>query len=86
MNRIRFKTNAEDYRPIIFNPLFPWWCTGYDASGASIIVCYLPPEEDLLKYWDDAFDIDTEEDCEITFTLRFPRPDYYPQMEEEEST
>lgn len=77
--RYRFKTKSvEDYRPLIFNHKYPWWCSGYagDESSATIIA-YLPPGEDLFTYWNDAFDIDQEErDC-IEFTSRFPKPKYF---------
>jgi predicted nucleotidyltransferase len=34
-------------------------------------------EEYLLKYWDDAYEIDFSEKEEIVFTARFPQPDYF---------
>ena len=77
--RYRFKTYAvEDYRPLVFNPKYPWWCSGFGGDmGHAVIVAYLPPDEDLLKYWDDAFDVDVEDREEITFTDRFPQPAYF---------
>ena len=79
--RYRFKTRAnDDYRPLIFNPKYPWWCSGHGEDNAgdyTIIVAYLPPNEDLLKYWDDAFDVDFTEEKEIIFTSRFGKPDYF---------
>ena len=41
-----------------------------------IIVCYLPKDEDLFKYWDDAYDIDFIETDEIMYTDRFKKPDW----------
>lgn len=78
--RYRFKTHSvQDERPIIFNPHYPWWCSGTDGMGTefAIIVAYLPVEEDLKKYWDDAYDIEFTEEDEITFSSRFPQPDYF---------
>lgn len=79
--RYRFKTYAvQDNRPIVFNPKYPWWCSGYgeDNNGEfSTIIAYLPPDEDLLKYWDDAFDVEFDEKDSIEFTGRFPKPDYF---------
>ena len=79
--RYRFKTRAnDDYRPLIFNPKYPWWCSGYgeDNDGDyTIIIAYLPPNEDLMVYWDDAFDVDFTDEDEIKFTSRFPKPDYF---------
>ena len=77
--RYRFKTKSvDDYRPIIFNPKYPWWCSGYagDESYATI-VCYLPRKENLKKYWDDAFDIDFTEEEKVEFSDRFPKPEYF---------
>lgn len=79
--RYRFKTYAvKDNRPLIFNPKFPWWCSGYGEEGkkeVSIIIAFLPKDEDLLKYWDDAFDIEFTEEETITFTSRFNKPKYF---------
>ena len=79
--RYRFKTYAiDDYRPLIFNPKYPWWCSGFgeNSNGEfAVIIAYLPNNEDLLKYWDDAFDIDFTEEEEIKFSSRFPKPKYF---------
>lgn len=44
--RYRLKTYAvSDNRPLIFNPKYPWWCSGYgeDEKGEySVIIAYLP--------------------------------------------
>lgn len=79
MKRYRFKTKSvEDYRPLIFNPNYPWWCTGSAMDNSyAIIICYLPDNENLFKYWDDAYDIDIETNVEIVFTERFLRPKWY---------
>lgn len=79
--RYRFKTYAvDDYRPLVFNPKYPWWCSGSgeaEKGECAVIIAYLPEDEDLLKYWDDAFDVEFTEEQEITFTSRFPKPDYF---------
>ena len=79
--RYRFFTYAvDDYRPLVFNPKYPWWCSGYGGDGDeehSVIIAYLPKDEDLLKYWDDAFNIEFTEEDEITFSSRFEKPDYF---------
>jgi hypothetical protein len=80
--RYRFFTKSvEDFRPIIFNPKFPWWCSGHRINGetfeASCIICYLPLNEDLKKYWDDAFDIESTYENDIQFTDRFPKPKWF---------
>ena len=76
----RFKTNSvDDFRPLVdmSSINMPWWCTGESGDGKyATIVCYLPPEEDLMKYWDDAFDIESDEVEKIVYTSRFPKPDW----------
>ena len=80
-NRHRLKTYAvEDNRPLIFNEKYPWWCSGYgeDSKGDySVIIAYLPTDEDILKYWDDAFEIESTEEDSISFSSRFPKPEYF---------
>ena len=80
MIRYRFKTKSiDDYRPLIdMAPIkMPWWCTGYAGDDSyAIIVCYLPEDEDLFKYWDDAYDIDSEKVATIQYSDRFPKPEW----------
>ncbi|MBQ9489366.1 MAG: hypothetical protein IJU80_05490 [Lachnospiraceae bacterium] len=83
--RYRFKTKAvDDYRPLIDmveTIKMPWWCTGFgyknlaDEEEYATIVCYLPEGEDLLKYWDDAYDIDSSKVNYISYSDRFPEPE-----------
>lgn len=78
LKRYRFKTNSvDDFRPLVdmSSINMPWWCTGEAGDGTyATIVCYLPAEEDLMKYWDDAYDIDVEDVEEIKYSSRFPKP------------
>ena len=83
--RYRFKTKAvDDFRPLIDMKeiQMPWWCTSTAGDDSYVtIVCYLPKGEDLFKYWDDAYDIDSEEaDC-IKYTSRFPKPKWISEGE-----
>lgn len=80
----RFKTKSvSDPRPLkALKPLgVPYWISGYEQDGsfkptAAIIVCYLPSDVALAEFWDDAYDI-VETPCdEITYTSRFPKPDW----------
>lgn len=77
--KYRFYTRSvDDYRPLIFNPKCPWWCSGEAADGSTAtIIAYLPADEDLNKYWEDAFDIEYTEHDKIEFSGRFPKPEYY---------
>ena len=76
----RFKTHSvDDCRPLIdmASIKMPWWCTGFDGDGSyAIIVCYLPKTEDLYKYWDDAYDIESKTVNAIQYTDRFQKPDW----------
>ena len=80
MLRYRFKTKAvEDYRPLVDMATIkmPWWCTGFAGDDSyATIVCYLPEDEDLFKYWDDAYDIDRDIVDTITYSDRFPKPQW----------
>jgi len=77
--RYRFQTHrTDDCKPLIFNPIYPWWRTAGSGDGkSSTIVAYLHDTENLLHYWDDAYDITFTEHNEIEFTGRFPKPEYY---------
>ena len=75
--RYRFYTRSiDDYRPLIYNPEYPWWCSG-EGEDYVVIVAYLPENEDLSKYWDDACEITFTEENKIIFTSRFPKPEDY---------
>ena len=70
----------------------PWWCTGFSCTTNetpwlcarfscttneyATIVCYLPEDEPLYKYWDDAFDVEAGYVGEIIYSDRFPKPEW----------
>lgn len=74
--RYRFHSSDEDYRPVLFPPPGPYWCTGW-GDDYSIVVAYLPQGESLTTYWPDASCVDEEEVSEIVFNDRFVCPDWY---------
>lgn len=80
--RYRFKTkSADDPRPLkdLKEIGMPYWVSGYTGDmSAAIIICYLPVGVDLKEYWDDAFEINVQECSEITYTDRFPKPNWLP--------
>lgn len=84
--RYRLKTKSvADWRPLVYDPRYPSWCSGYggdeeDGPAFAVIIIYLPVGEDLMKYYDDAFDVEADECNEITFTDRFPRPKSFQEM------
>ncbi len=81
--RYRFYTESKDYRPVIGPPPGPYWCSGYamavpeDLPDKTVLIAYIPEGEDLLKWWPEAEVDDFTEETEITFTSRFPRPDWW---------
>lgn len=73
-----FKTKSiEDYRPLRDMSYIqcPWWCTGV-SNYCAYITCYLPINEKLETYWDDAYDIEFEIVENITYTGRFIKPEW----------
>ena len=78
--RCRFQANLDDYRPIIFPPPGPYWCSGYSDSY-SIVIAYFPMEsekdiyEHIKEYWPEASNIDIDPDEDIVYTDRFPKPE-----------
>jgi hypothetical protein len=75
--RYRFTMDIDDYRPTVFPPPGPYWCTGETPDGAHILVAYLRPGDMLHGYWPEADDDEEEPVDAITFTTRFPRPEWY---------
>lgn len=47
---------------------------------SATIIAFLPIDEDLLKYWDDASDIEYTEHDKIEFSDRFPKPKYFVEL------
>lgn len=81
MLRSRFKANGNDYRPIKWPPPGPYWCSGYDSEDNSILIAYSETKQQIKEFWPEAFDIESEEQ-EISFTERFPKPDWYEEPQQ----
>jgi hypothetical protein len=79
-NRIRFQANLEDYRPVVFPPPGPYWCSG-SGDSYSIVVAYMPAPlnvPELLKHWPEADRVEVmQRDTDITFSDRFAKPDWW---------
>ena len=79
-DRVRFRANPDDYRPIVFPPPGPFWCSG-EGDGYSIIVAYMPAPfkvEELLKYWPEANHVEEmQRDTGISFSDRFAKPTWW---------
>lgn len=80
MIRVRFYSpiadNGGDYRPVVFPPPHPYWCTG-ESDEAFVIVAYADSEDQIREYWPEAIDIDSDETDAYLFTDRFPKPEWF---------
>ena len=76
--RYRFRTTADDYRPVKWPPPGPYWCTGYDPEDQPIIVAYAPPDASIRDYWPEYRDAEWTSENEIAYTSRFPQPEWWP--------
>ena len=75
MIRVRFKANADDYRPINWPIKHPYWCSGY-GDNYSIVISYADDVDYIYKNWPEATDLDITEETEYVFTDRFPKPSW----------
>jgi hypothetical protein len=76
MKRIRFKTQAEDYRPVSWPIKYPYWCSG-EGDDYVILITFADSEDYVYSNWPEAYGLVIEERKSITFTDRFPRPNWY---------
>ena len=78
MIRARFNANPDDYRPVKWPPVGPYWCTGYSGDDRySVVVAYLERADQIFEFWPEAVNVGIEERAEITFTDRFQCPDWW---------
>ena len=94
--RYRFRADPDDYRPIIFPPPGPYWCSGYGFEGDpeepadySIVIAWFPikPGLSIQQYWPEATHITMQEDHgPPVFTDRFPKPDWWKPEEQNDAT
>ena len=79
-DRIRFFTKAGDYRPAIWPPMGPYWCSG-QGEDYYVLVGYFPygtTDEKIKEYWPEGYEIDRmQENIDIKFSDRFPKPDWW---------
>lgn len=74
--RYRFHANLDDPRPVKFPPPGPWWCSG-QGDDYAIVIAYLPRNAKLKQFWPEASEVEFTDEDEITFTDRFPKPDWW---------
>lgn len=87
MIRARFTVAVEggDYRPLQWPIKYPYWCSGYKLTGtvdepqvgAAILIAFADQVEDITALWPEAADIEASEVAGVTFSERFPKPDWY---------
>lgn len=70
------KLVSDDYRPVIWPIKYPYWCTG-ESDTDFTMVAYVDSIVILKKQWPEAANIEFEEVSGITFSSRFPKPDWY---------
>ncbi|KIC42204.1 hypothetical protein RA27_02070 [Ruegeria sp. ANG-R] len=78
MNRYRFLIPGDDGRPMQFPPIAPFWITGCNDTH-TVVVAYAPNLQTLTSesHWPDAEEIEDWGEQKITFTSRFPKPDWW---------
>ena len=83
-DRVRFKADKDDYRPVIWPPLGPYWCSGF-GHNYNIVVAYFPEgtvNEEIEKYWPEVEDLDTmEERVDIEYSDRFAEPEWWSEIQ-----
>lgn len=87
--RVRFRADPEDYRPVKWPPPGPYWCSGhgwgdpmFDEHGQteySIVVAYVKKREQVEEFWPEATHVEMlEATVPLNFTDRFPQPHWWP--------
>jgi hypothetical protein len=76
MIRCRFYVPNEDPRPIHWPIKHPYWVTGSDMAGRSVLVAYADDEAEIMRHWPDAQDLDSAAADNYAFTDRFKKPEW----------
>jgi hypothetical protein len=74
--RCRFDADLDDCRPVKFPPPGPFWRSG-QGDGYSIVVAYVKHSDEIREYWPEAENVDAHPCETITFSDRFPRPEWW---------
>lgn len=78
--RVRFRADEDDFRPVVFPPPGPYWCSGYGNNHA-IVVAYVGTVDQIAGFWPEASEIVVmEEGVDIAFSDRFPEPAWWGQV------
>lgn len=80
MIRAYFKINIlevdSDYRPVKWPIKYPYWCVG-ESNEDFFLVAYVDNLNQIKELWPEAFDIESTKVDKITFTSRFPKPEWF---------
>ena len=87
MNRFRFYVPGDDGRPLTVPPPGPFWVTGYSDTH-TVVVAFAPSLQDLTApgAWPDAEEIEDMGEMPITFSGRFPKPEWYTEPAAKDAT
>ncbi len=80
MIRARFNANLEDPRSVKWPIKYPFWISGH-GEDYSIVIAYADNEAQIKEYWPEATNIESAEVKEIVYTDRFPKPDWYMELD-----
>lgn len=83
MKRCRFYLDKQkcrgDFRPVKWPIKYPYWCSG-QSDTHFILISYADSVKDIKELWPEVNDSDFDfiEECDkITFTSRFPKPEWF---------
>lgn len=76
MIRARFYTDEADFRPIEWPIKYPYWRSG-ETDRSNVLIAYADSLDDIKRLWPEAYNIDYDKVDNITFTTRFPKPEWY---------
>jgi hypothetical protein len=79
MLRVRFKSSAQDPRPVNWPVKHPYWISGWEMGEEqkAVLISYADDEAYIFENWPEAEDLEIQERSEYTFTERFPRPEWF---------
>ncbi len=81
----RFRADLDDFRPVMWPPPGPYWCSG-EGDDYSIVIAYLRPGQRVQQWWPEASEIDAQPVDRIQFSDRFACPDWWDAEREQVKT
>ena len=80
---VRVRFIADDPNPVIYPPKYPYWWSGSNSDLKHYVILFCEQEnylEYIQKYYPEVKEEDISfcNECEeITFSERFPKPNWY---------